>query len=211
MFEYRLHPVSQVLGGLLMFPIDRARDLIRLYRQVTASAPDALGAAFTVTHAPDGTPVCALAICYNGPIDEGERAIKPFRDFGTPIAGEVGPVPYTATQTMVDERFRRACRTIRRSHFLTDLTEEGMDILIDQFSRVCRRLLASGIEDLASRRPGQPGCDRLQLPGLHLQPGDPRPLGGSVPGRRGHRLDARRARGNAALRRRGLCQLPQRR
>ena len=46
MFEYRLHPVSQVLGGLLMFPIDRARDLIRLYRQVTANAPDALGAAF---------------------------------------------------------------------------------------------------------------------------------------------------------------------
>ena len=44
MFEYRLHPVSQVLGGFLIFPIDRARDLIRLYRQVTASAPDALGA-----------------------------------------------------------------------------------------------------------------------------------------------------------------------
>ena len=78
MFEYRLHPVSQVLGGLLMFPIDRARDLIRLYRQVTASAPDALGAAFTVTHGPDGKPVCALAICYNGPADEGERVIKPF-------------------------------------------------------------------------------------------------------------------------------------
>jgi len=148
MFEYRLHPVSQVLGGLLMFPKERARDLIRTYRQVTASAPDALGAAFTVTHAPDGTPVCALAICYNGPIDEGERAIKPFRDFGTPIAGAVGPVPYTATQTMVDEAFPPGLQNYWRSHFLTDLTEEGMDILIDQFSRVSSPLAGILIEDL---------------------------------------------------------------
>ena len=78
-----------------------------------------------LTHAPDGAPVCALAICYNGPIDEGERAIKPFRDFGTPIAGEVGPVPYTATQTMVDEAFPPGLQNYWRSHFLTDLTKRA--------------------------------------------------------------------------------------
>jgi FAD binding domain-containing protein/berberine-like enzyme len=148
MLEYRLHPVSQVLGGLLIFPVDRARDLIRLYRQVTASAPDALGVSFVLTHAPDGTPVCALAICYNGPADEGERVIKPFRDFGAPIMGEVGPVPYTATQTMVDEAFPPGLQNYWRSHFLTDLTDEGMAILIDHFSRVSSPLAGLLIEDL---------------------------------------------------------------
>ena len=55
-------------------------------------------------HSPDGHPVCGLAMCYNGPVDEGERAIKAIRDFETPIAGAVGPMPYTASA--VDARRR---------------------------------------------------------------------------------------------------------
>ena len=147
-FEYRLHPVSQVLGGVLLFPIDRARDLIRLYRTVTEAAPDALGASFVMTHAPGGPPVCAVAVCYNGPTDEGEQVIKPFREFGPPLAGEVGPVPYTVVQTIFDAGFAPGLLNYWRSHFLTDLTNEGMDILIDQFSRVSSPLSAILIEDL---------------------------------------------------------------
>jgi FAD/FMN-containing dehydrogenase len=148
MFEYRLHPLSQVLGGLLIFPIDRAGDLLRVYRRVTETAPDALGTSAVLTHAPDGTPVCAVSVCFNGPIDEGERVIKPFRDFGTPIMGEVGPAPYTAIQAMFDEGFPAGMHNYWRSHFLTDLTDDGIDILVDHFSRVASPLSAILIEDL---------------------------------------------------------------
>jgi FAD/FMN-containing dehydrogenase len=146
--EYQLYPLSEVLGGLLIFPVDRARDLFRLYRQVTETAPDALGTTAVLTHAPDGTPVCAVLICYNGPIDEGERVIKPFRDFGEPIVNAVGPMPYTAIQSIVDEGFQAGMNNYWRSHFLTDLTDEGIDILVDHFSRVASPLSAILIEDL---------------------------------------------------------------
>ena len=89
-------------------------------------------------HTPDGIPVVALAICYNGPVDEGERAIKAIRDFGTPIAGEVGPMPYTALQTMLDAGFPAGLQVHWRSEFLTSIP----DALIDAPSRrssACRR------------------------------------------------------------------------
>ena len=86
-FEYALHPVSTIFGGMLLYPLTRARDVLRVYRDVTTKAPDALTVFAAMMHAPDGTPVIALVICYNGPADEGERAIKAFRDFAKPIAG----------------------------------------------------------------------------------------------------------------------------
>jgi hypothetical protein len=99
-------------------------------------------------HAPDGTPVCAVAICYNGPVEEGERVIKPFRDFGTPILDQVGPAPYVAIQSMFDEGFPAGLPNYWRSHFLTDLTGDGIDTLIDHFTRVASPLSAILIEDL---------------------------------------------------------------
>ncbi len=41
-FEYRLHPVTTVLGGMVIHPFERARDVLRFYREFTASAPDEL-------------------------------------------------------------------------------------------------------------------------------------------------------------------------
>jgi len=147
-FTYRLHPVSEVLGGMLMFPIDRAPDLLRVYREVTRSAPDALTTFFVMLSTPDGTPVCAVLVCYNGPIEEGERAIKPVRDFGPPIAGGVGPMPYLALQSMLDEGFPSGMHVYWRSHFLTGLDEQAGDVLIDHFGRVTSPLSAVLIEHL---------------------------------------------------------------
>src|SRR4029077_15128770 len=104
-FEFQLHEVSTVLGGMLIYPMARARDVLRLYRDVTRTAPDALTIFAAMMHTPDGMPVVALAICYNGPVKDGEKAIAAIRSFGSPIAGEVGPIPYTALQSMLDAGF----------------------------------------------------------------------------------------------------------
>jgi hypothetical protein len=147
-FTYQLHPVPQVLGGMLLFPVERAPDLLRLYRSVTETAPDALGASFAMTHAPDGTPVCGVTICFNGAVDEGERVIAPFRAYGTPIVDMVGPVPYTMVQSMLDAGFGPGSHNYWRSHFLTDLTPDGIDILVDHFSRATTPLCTVLVEDL---------------------------------------------------------------
>ncbi len=52
-FEYRLHPVGPiVLGGLLMYPAERAGEVLRFYRDFIAGAPDELGGACVFITAP---------------------------------------------------------------------------------------------------------------------------------------------------------------
>ena len=72
-FEYKVHSVATIFGGMLIYPLAKARELLRLYRDVTRAAADKLTVFAAMMHAPDGTPVVAFIMCYNGPADEGER------------------------------------------------------------------------------------------------------------------------------------------
>ena len=65
-FEYRLHPVSQMLGGLLIYPMDQAQDLFKFYRDYTRTVPDALGSLINLATLPDGTPAVVILIAYGG-------------------------------------------------------------------------------------------------------------------------------------------------
>jgi FAD/FMN-containing dehydrogenase len=140
--DFRLYPVSTVLGGILFYPLARARDVLRFYRAFTKTAPDALTVFAAMMCTPDGVPVVALALCYNGPAEEGERVIKPIRDFATPIAGEVGPVPYTAQQTMLDGGFPSGLQVHWRSEFVTAIPDALIEAAVSSFERVASPLSA---------------------------------------------------------------------
>ena len=101
-FEYRLHPVDQVLGGMLVYPLDQAAEVLRFYRDFCPTLPDEAEAYAGLLTTPDGHPVAALLLGYNGPIGDGERVLAPARRFGTPLADMIGPMPYCARQTMID-------------------------------------------------------------------------------------------------------------
>jgi FAD/FMN-containing dehydrogenase len=101
-FEFRLHPISTVVGGMLLFPLTRGREVLDVYRQQARVAPDELtcGALITVWH--DATPVIAIALCYCGPPERGERLVAPFRKLGSPLLDSVRPLPYAELQTTFD-------------------------------------------------------------------------------------------------------------
>jgi FAD/FMN-containing dehydrogenase len=101
-FEFRLHPVGTILGGLVVYPLSRARDLLRLYRDVAPTAPDELVAGVLITTWPDGTPVIAIGLCWSGAIEAGERIIEPLRRLGSPILDGIRPMTYGELQTMFD-------------------------------------------------------------------------------------------------------------
>src|SRR5262245_33067470 len=101
-FEFRLHPLSTVLGGILLYPLARAREILEIYRDLAVSAPDELTAGMLVTTWHDGTPVIAAALCYSGNVDAGERAIAPLRRLGRPMLDGVRPMPYGELQSMFD-------------------------------------------------------------------------------------------------------------
>jgi FAD/FMN-containing dehydrogenase len=101
-FEFRLHPLSTVVAGLLLFPMARARDVLEVFREQAPAAPDELTAGILVTTWFDGAPVIAVALCWSGHLERGERAVHPFRRLGPPLLDTVGPIPYGALQTMFD-------------------------------------------------------------------------------------------------------------
>jgi len=104
-FEYRLFPVGPlVAGGLIAYPFDSAREMLRFYRDFTASVPDEQTLAATLVHAPDGsgTKLAAMVGCYSGSPAEGEVATRPVKEFGSPVMDELGSMPYCQVNSMLD-------------------------------------------------------------------------------------------------------------
>jgi FAD/FMN-containing dehydrogenase len=127
--RYRLHPVPEVLGGMVVHPLDRAGEVLRFYRDFCATLPDEAEAYCALLTDPQaGVPVIALLLGYNGPLDEGERVLRPAREFGPPLADLVAPMPYVARQSMLDQP--NAVNGLHR-YWRSAFTEQLDDGLID--------------------------------------------------------------------------------
>ena len=154
-FEYRLHPVTQVLGGLVLFPLDQAREVLRFYRDFSQTLPDEAEAYTALLTAPDGKPVSALILGYNGPIDEGAKVLAPARQFGKPIADLVAPMPYRARQTMLDDpNAVHGLHRYWRSAFTEQISDGLIDVLVEgaaSFSSPMSALLFFNVHGAATR------------------------------------------------------------
>ena len=125
-FEYRLHSVGPVLGGLIVHSLSDAVRVLQFYRDFTTSQPDDLQTWAAILTAPSGTKVVALIPCYIGPFDRGDRLLASLRGFGTPIADTIAPISYLAMQTTFDAMFPPD----RLNHAKTGLAQSIGDDLI---------------------------------------------------------------------------------
>lgn len=94
--EYRLHPLSSVLAGSLLYPLDQARAVLHHLNDFITTAPDALTIQSGFITIPGGMPVLFLAPCYSGPLEEGEWLLSPLRTFGKPLVDQIQPTTYDA-------------------------------------------------------------------------------------------------------------------
>ena len=145
-FEYRLCPVSMVLGGLVIHPRERAADLLRFYRSFTQSAPDELAAYAALMYTPDGHPVAAVAVCYSGDLGEGERVLAPLRAFGSPIADLVQPMPMPVMQSLLDGAVPDGNQNYWKSTFLRELSDEAIDTILEHSNRATSPMTAVLVE-----------------------------------------------------------------
>ena len=136
-FEFRLHPVGPLIyGGLVAHPFDRARDVMRFYRDATAKLPDEVMALAGLVHAPDGSgmKLAAIVVAHCGDLASGEKALAPFKAFGPPVMDALGPIPYAALNTMLDGGFPKGALNYWKSSFLSTLSDEAIAALIDAFA-----------------------------------------------------------------------------
>ncbi len=135
-FEFQLHEVGPMLvAGPVFHPLAAARDVLRFYREITPSMPDALTCHAALLTSPEGAQLAALIPAYVGPVAAGEVAMRPVRSYGSPVADLVGPIPYRALQTMFDATFPAGRRNYWKSGFLRGLDDEAIDLLTDHFAR----------------------------------------------------------------------------
>jgi FAD/FMN-containing dehydrogenase len=145
-FEFRLHPVGpEVFAGLIVHPLDGARDLLRGYRDVVARAPEDLTVWAVLRKAPPlpfvpvewhGREVVVLAFCYLGGAADGEAAIAPVRALGRPIAEHFGPMPLVGWQTAFDPLLTAGARNYWKSHDFVELSDGAIAVVIDAVKRL---------------------------------------------------------------------------
>jgi FAD/FMN-containing dehydrogenase len=147
-FKYRLHPVEQVVGGIVAHSFEAARDVLRLYRELVAEAPDELGLIAALVHAPDGSgiPLAAVAICHSGESAQAESDLASLLEFGNPVLCEVGPTSYQALNTMLDAGYPAGALNYWKSSFLRDLTDDVIDTLVEAFASTPSAMTQVAIE-----------------------------------------------------------------
>ena len=145
-FQYRLHPVPAILGGLVIHPRAAARDVIRFHRDFVATAPEELTSYVALLTAPDGLPVVGVATCYCGDLREGERVLAPLRKFGSPLVDQMQPMPYTGMQGLFGPSFPWGNRNYWKSSFLRELPDAAVDAVVTQADRGQSPLSAVALE-----------------------------------------------------------------
>jgi FAD/FMN-containing dehydrogenase len=139
-FHLRLHELGPVvLGGMLVWAAAAGRDLLRFYREFVTDAPDEVGSGLAFLCAPPapfvppemvGQPVIGIVCCYAGPVEEGEKAFKPLREFGPPM-DMMQPMPYTAVQTLLDDANPKGRYNYWTADFLDELPDKAIDAMVE--------------------------------------------------------------------------------
>jgi FAD/FMN-containing dehydrogenase len=138
-FEYRLHPLGPiVLAGLALWPIDRAPDVLRAWRDYVDGAPDELSTACVIITAPPedfvppslrGQVALGMAAMYVGSPEAGASVMQPLKDLG-PAVDLIQPMPYTAFQAIIDPMAPKGFRSYWRGEYFHTLSDAAIDTFI---------------------------------------------------------------------------------
>jgi FAD/FMN-containing dehydrogenase len=138
-FEFRLHEVGPtIVGGLVAHPFDDAAALLRFYRDWSAGSSDDLMTFAGLGHAPDGsgTKLGLVVACHLGTPEQAEEDLRPLREYGSPAMVQLGPLPYTVLNSMLDGGYPTGSLNYWKSEFLEAFSDEAIDALLERFA-VC--------------------------------------------------------------------------
>ena len=134
-FEFALHPMQrQVVGGSLVFPIERARELLQAYAEIGHAAGDDMYIDAILSASRDKPGVVVFATCYSGPADKAEAAYAPLRKLGTPLKDTIAAMDYVALQRSSDSTDPRVEGRKVKSGFVNEIPDELVRAIIDGYS-----------------------------------------------------------------------------
>jgi FAD/FMN-containing dehydrogenase len=132
-FDFALHPMQrQVMGGLIVFPLEQAKQVLRFYSEYATAAPEELYLSCGVQAGPEGTGV-GFIICYSGPANRWDGIARTLRSVGTPILDQVNAIDYLALQKSGDFTESRALGLYTKTGFIPSLPPALIDAIVDGF------------------------------------------------------------------------------
>lgn len=134
-FLFRLHPLDTVVAGPTFWPLERAGDVMRWYREFIVSAPHDLNGFFAFLSVPPvepyppalhGRTVCGVVWCYTGSAVDADAAFKPVREFGPPLLHGVQAMPFPALQGAFDALYPPGDQWYWRADFVNELSDAAI-------------------------------------------------------------------------------------
>jgi FAD/FMN-containing dehydrogenase len=136
-FQYRLHEVGPVVGGMLLLPA--SAEVVRSFVAEAQAAPDELSTIANVMSAPPmpfipaehhGQIVLMALMCYAGPPEAAERVLAPFRALATPIADMLRPIAYPEMYPPEDTEYRPLA--VARTLFTDEFTDDAAEMIMER-------------------------------------------------------------------------------
>lgn len=137
-FLFKLHPISTVYAGPMLWHLDQAPEVMRWYREYITNAPEEMNGWFAFLTVPPVAPfpddlhlkkMCGVVWCYTGSLDNADEVFQPIRQqFGSPALDFVGPIPQPALQSMFDALYPPGHQWYWRADWVKELSEEAIAI-----------------------------------------------------------------------------------
>ena len=143
-FSLRLHEVGPtVFGGLIAWPFERADEILRAYRAITAESPRELAVWMVLLHAPPlpfvpsewhGRKTCTMVLCYSGDLADTDEVIAPIRAIGDPVVEVLQEWPYTQQQSFLDEGEPKGAHYYWKTEYVSELSDGLLEAVRDVFA-----------------------------------------------------------------------------
>ncbi|MGI6854620.1 FAD-binding oxidoreductase [Mesorhizobium sp. 1B3] len=135
-FTFQAHPAKDVYAGPIFYDIAHAPAVMRWYRDFLPGAPRELGMFFGIKTVPSCDPfpreiwgrrICALISCYNGPEEEGIRAMKPARNaLPEPLMDGMMQMPFVDLQALFDPLLPKGLQWYWKGDYVDELSDAAI-------------------------------------------------------------------------------------
>jgi FAD/FMN-containing dehydrogenase len=136
-FTYQLHPMGEILGGVMFFELADGPAVFAHFREFIRDAPRQYGGFPAFQIAPPlpfvpedraGEPFVAVVSCWTGDPEEGARVLDRFRQVARPVAEMIGAMPYPALNSAFDGLVPAGLQHYWKAAYLDDLSDEAIAV-----------------------------------------------------------------------------------
>ena len=144
-FLFQAHPVHTVCAGPMLWPLDKATDIMKWYREFIVQAPEEVNGFFAFLTVPPGPPfpevlhfkkMCGIIWCHNSGPAQANEVLEPLRSFRPPAFEFFAPMPFPTLQSMFDALYTPGLQWYWKADFVKELNDEAVALHLKHGSQL---------------------------------------------------------------------------